>query len=98
MSNQPTPSQCSHLLFSALQNGHSAQSFSSMALELTPGQRLLSYILPQFPLARPMLYPTFRHTVQKVTGFCLFAIYRRCYAFTISDSTISASMALLEFT
>ena len=66
---------------------------SPIAPWFLPGQRFPLIICPHSPLTRVMLYPTFPHTLQRVTGDGCFAIVVRFYAFEASDSTSADSMA-----
>ena len=56
----------------AVQDGHSAQSFSPMALWFVPLQRFRPIMRPHFPLAKPMWYPGAKQLVQIVTGLLSF--------------------------
>src|SRR5258707_12537275 len=51
-----------------LQDGHSFQSESLIALEFVPVQRSPLMVLPQRRLMRVGLYPALPHSVQDVTG------------------------------
>jgi hypothetical protein len=74
--NQPGPPHwlhCGSALYpTPSQDGHSAQSLSSIALWFVPLHVFLLNTRPHFRLARPMLYPGVPQSVQDVTGLGRF--------------------------